>query len=54
MPDQPRSLLLRALESDDLAAIEALIHDHPDLLNAPKRASRSNFGAQCLDRRTAL
>ncbi|HEV3201326.1 MAG TPA: ankyrin repeat domain-containing protein [Bryobacteraceae bacterium] len=34
MPDQPRTLLLCALESDDLAAIEALIHDHPDVLNA--------------------
>jgi hypothetical protein len=35
MPDQPRNLLIRALKSDDLAAIDALIHDHPDLLNAP-------------------
>jgi len=35
MPDQPRTLLLRALESDDLAAIDALIHDHPDLLDQP-------------------
>jgi ankyrin repeat protein len=35
MPDQPRTLLLRALESDDLAAVEALIREHPDLLNAP-------------------
>jgi ankyrin repeat protein len=35
VPDQPRTLLIRALESDDVAAIDALIHDHPSLLNAP-------------------
>lgn len=34
MPDQPLTLLIRALESDDIAAIEALIHDHSNLLNA--------------------
>jgi len=37
MPDQPRALLIRALESDDLAAIDAILHDNPDLLNAPNR-----------------
>jgi ankyrin repeat protein len=31
-----RALLVRALEADDLAAAEALIHEHPDLLNAAK------------------
>ncbi|PYT18907.1 MAG: hypothetical protein DMG59_02455 [Acidobacteria bacterium] len=35
MSDQPRTLLIRALESDDFAAIEALLDDHPGLLNAP-------------------
>ena len=38
MLDQPRTLLIRALESDANAAIdtiEALLRDHPDLLNAP-------------------
>src|SRR5260370_619183 len=35
MPDQPRALLIRALESDDVAAVDALVHDYPDLLNAP-------------------
>ncbi|MBI1787405.1 MAG: ankyrin repeat domain-containing protein [Acidobacteria bacterium] len=34
---QPRALLIRALESDDTAAIDALIRDHPNLLNAPNR-----------------
>src|SRR6266478_6321510 len=35
MSDQPRSLLIRALESDDVAAIDALVLKHPGLLNAP-------------------
>jgi hypothetical protein len=35
MPNQPRILLTRALESDDLAAIDALVREHPALLNAP-------------------
>ncbi len=35
MPDQPRTLLTRALESDDIAAIDALLREHPTLLNAP-------------------
>src|SRR5713101_6754662 len=35
VPDQPRTLLMHALESDDIAAIDALLHDHPNLLNAP-------------------
>jgi hypothetical protein len=33
--EEPRTFLIRALESDDVAAIDALIHDHPNLLNAP-------------------
>jgi ankyrin repeat protein len=33
--DQPHTLLIRALEANDVAAIEALIHDHSGLLNAP-------------------
>jgi ankyrin repeat protein len=33
MPDEPRTLLNRALEADDLKAIETLIRDHPELLN---------------------
>ncbi|MBI1787449.1 MAG: hypothetical protein HYR60_07855 [Acidobacteria bacterium] len=37
MPAQPRALLIRALESDDIAAIDTLIRDHPDLLNAPNQ-----------------
>jgi len=32
--DQPRDQLLRAVKSDDLAAIDALIEAHPDLLEA--------------------
>src|ERR1043166_4652229 len=36
MSDQPRNLLIRALESDDVAAIDALVRAHPGLLNAPK------------------
>jgi hypothetical protein len=36
MPDQPRDLLIRALESDDIAAADALIQNHSELLNAPK------------------
>jgi hypothetical protein len=36
MPDQLRGDLIRALENDDVPVIEALIHDHPDLLNASK------------------
>jgi hypothetical protein len=38
MPDQPRTLLIRALESPgdaELETIVELLHDHPDLLNAP-------------------
>ena len=35
MSDQPRTLLIRALESDDVAAIDALVREHPSLLNAP-------------------
>jgi Ankyrin repeats (many copies)/Ankyrin repeat len=34
MPEQPHTLLKRALEADDIAAAEALIRAHPDLLNA--------------------
>ncbi len=35
MPNQPRTLLIRALESDDVATIDALVREHPGLLNAP-------------------
>src|SRR5438105_15209403 len=35
MSGEPRSLLMHALEANDVAAIEALVHDHPNLLNAP-------------------
>ena len=31
-----RSDFIRALENDDTAVIEALMHDHPELLNTPK------------------
>src|SRR5579872_1187253 len=37
MPDPLRTLLNRALESDDLAAIGTLVRDHPDLLHDPHR-----------------
>ncbi len=33
MPDEPRTLLTRALEADDVDAIGVLIQDHPALLN---------------------
>jgi ankyrin repeat protein len=33
----PRALLIRALEGDDVAAMEALVHEHPELLNAAKQ-----------------
>jgi ankyrin repeat protein len=33
--DQPRTLLIRALEADDIVSIETLIRDHSELLNAP-------------------
>ena len=36
MSDPTRTLLIRTLEADDLAAIDALIREHPDLLNAPQ------------------
>jgi ankyrin repeat protein len=36
MPDQPASLLKRALQADDLPTIEALLRYHTDLLNAPR------------------
>jgi ankyrin repeat protein len=36
MSDPLRSELIRALENDDTAVIEALMHDHPELLNTPK------------------
>jgi ankyrin repeat protein len=36
VPDSPRLLLTRALEADDLEAVEALLHEHAGLLNAPK------------------
>ena len=32
--DHPRTLLIRALEADDVVSIEALIRDHSELLNA--------------------
>jgi ankyrin repeat protein len=35
MSGEPRSLLMHALEANDVAAIEALVQDHPNLLNAP-------------------
>jgi ankyrin repeat protein len=36
MPDEPRVRLIRALESDDIAAADVLIQNRPALLNAPK------------------
>jgi ankyrin repeat protein len=35
MPAQPRNLLIRAVESGDIAAIDALTRAHPHLMNAP-------------------
>ncbi|MEO8127538.1 MAG: ankyrin repeat domain-containing protein [Bryobacteraceae bacterium] len=35
MPAQSRDLLIRAIQSGDVAAVDALNHQHPDLLNAP-------------------
>ncbi len=35
MPDQPRTLLIRALEADHVDTIDALIREHPSLLNTP-------------------
>jgi ankyrin repeat protein len=35
MPEEPRTLLNRALQSDDVVAIEALVQKHADLLNPP-------------------
>jgi ankyrin repeat protein len=53
MTDQLRALLVRALDSDDLPSIDALIRDHPNLLNAPHErpavtAARSVATAQWL------
>ena len=43
MPDELRKNLIRAVESDDAAAIEAIIRDHPGLLNAPKARPAVTF-----------
>ena len=37
MTEQPHTLLTRALETNDLTRIEALIREHPNVLNAPNR-----------------
>ncbi len=34
MPERPHADLIRALHSDDLAAIETRLHEHPEFLNA--------------------
>lgn len=36
LPETPRELLLRALEADDLASIEAVARAHPAVLNEPR------------------
>ncbi|GEM_PF-1435731 len=33
MPDDPHNLLYRALESDDISSVEAVVREHPKLLN---------------------
>ena len=39
----PRALLIQALETDDSTSAEALILEHPDLLNAPRERPAVTF-----------
>jgi ankyrin repeat protein len=39
----PRALLIQALEADDFTSAEALIHEHPELLNAPRERPAVTF-----------
>jgi ankyrin repeat protein len=53
MPDNARELLRRALESDDIRSIEALVRAHPEFLNPPNAcpplsAARGVPVAECL------
>jgi ankyrin repeat protein len=43
MPDQSFAILKPALESGDIASIDALIHDHPDLLEAAAKKWAPGF-----------